>query len=81
VNPQGGNTETIKGNKQASIYAIKEVGVEENIEKSYVYVGALSPKLGRNREIKLARKSFENASQFKYLATAVTNQNLVQEEI
>jgi hypothetical protein len=28
----------------------------------------------------IANKSFENVSQFKYLVTAITNQNLIQEE-
>jgi hypothetical protein len=34
----------------------------------------------RNREIKIGIRSFENVSQFKYLGTTVTNQNLIQEE-
>jgi hypothetical protein len=37
--------------------------------------------VGENRDIKIANKSFENVSQFKYLRTTVTNQNLIQEEI
>jgi hypothetical protein len=36
---------------------------------------------GQNRDIKVANRSFENLSQFKYLGTTVTNQNLIQEEI
>jgi hypothetical protein len=36
---------------------------------------------GQNREIKLGNRSFENVSQFKYLGTTVTNQNLIQKEI
>jgi hypothetical protein len=31
--------------------------------------------------IKIGNRSFENVSQFKYLGTRVTNQNLIQEEI
>jgi hypothetical protein len=36
---------------------------------------------GHNREIKIGNRSFENVSQFKYLGTTVTIQNLIQEEI
>jgi hypothetical protein len=36
---------------------------------------------GQNREIKIGNRSFGNVSQFKYLGTIVTNQNLIQEEI
>jgi hypothetical protein len=36
---------------------------------------------GQNREIKIRNRSFANVSQFKYLGTTVTNQNLIQEEI
>jgi hypothetical protein len=37
--------------------------------------------VGRNRDIKIANRSFENVSQFKYLGTTVTNQNLIHVEI
>jgi hypothetical protein len=36
---------------------------------------------GQNWDIKIANRSFENVSQFKYLGMAVTNKNLIQEEI
>jgi hypothetical protein len=36
---------------------------------------------GQNQDIKIANTSFENVSQFKYLWTTVTSQNLIQEEI
>jgi hypothetical protein len=35
----------------------------------------------QNRDKKIANRSFENVSQFKYLGTTITNQNLIQEEI
>jgi hypothetical protein len=37
--------------------------------------------VGQNRDMTIADRSFENVSQFKYLGTTVTNQNLIQEEI
>jgi hypothetical protein len=36
---------------------------------------------GQNHDIKLANRSFENVSQFKYFGQTVTNQNFFQEEI
>jgi hypothetical protein len=37
--------------------------------------------VGQNRDIKIANRSYENVSQFKYLGMTVTNQNLIQKEI
>jgi hypothetical protein len=37
--------------------------------------------VGQNRDTKIANRSFGNLSQFKYLGTTVTNQNLIQVEI
>jgi hypothetical protein len=37
--------------------------------------------VGRNRDIKIANRSFGNVSQFKYLGMTVPNYNLIQEEI
>jgi hypothetical protein len=34
---------------------------------------------GQNSDIKIANRSFENVSQFKYFGTTVTNHNLIQE--
>jgi hypothetical protein len=36
---------------------------------------------GQNHNVKIAHRSFKNVAQFKYLGTAVTNKNLIQEEI
>jgi hypothetical protein len=36
---------------------------------------------GQNQDIKIGNRSFENVSQFRYLGTTVTNQNLIQEEM
>jgi hypothetical protein len=37
--------------------------------------------IGQDCGIKIANTSFQNVSQFKYLGTTVTNQNLIQVEI
>jgi hypothetical protein len=36
---------------------------------------------GPNHDIKIANRCFENLAQFRYLATTVTNQNLIHEKI
>jgi hypothetical protein len=42
---------------------------------------SLHQNVGQNLDVKITNRSFENVSQFKYLGTTVTNQNLIQEEI
>jgi hypothetical protein len=37
--------------------------------------------VGQSRDIKIAIRSLENVSQFRYLGTTITNQNLIQEKI
>jgi hypothetical protein len=59
----------------------KEVGLEINAEKTKYMLLSRHQNVGQNRYIKIANRSFENMSQFKYLGTTVTNQNLIQEEI
>jgi hypothetical protein len=36
---------------------------------------------GKNHDIKIGNRFFENVAQFKYLGMTITNQNLIQEEI
>jgi hypothetical protein len=36
---------------------------------------------GKNRNIKITKRSFENMILFKYLGTKVTNQNLILKKI
>jgi hypothetical protein len=58
-----------------------EIGLEVNVEKTKYMLVYRDQKAGQIRDIKTGNRLFENVSQFKYLGTTVTNQNLIQEEI
>jgi hypothetical protein len=77
----GDNIDTIKKTTETLIDASKEVGLEINVEKTKYMLLSCHQNVGQNQDIKIANRSFENVSQFKYLGTTVTNQNLIQEEI
>jgi hypothetical protein len=81
VNLLGDNIDTLKKNTETLIDVSKEVGLEINVEKTKYMLLSRHQNVGQNREIQIANRSFENVSQFKYLGTTVTNQNLIQEEI
>jgi hypothetical protein len=42
---------------------------------------SLQQNSGKNHDINVANRSFENVAQFEYLRTTVTDQYLIQEEI
>jgi hypothetical protein len=71
----------IKKNTETLIDASKEVDLEINIEKTKYMLLSHHQNAGRNRDIKIANRSFENVSQLKYFGATVTNQNVIQEEI
>jgi hypothetical protein len=81
VNLLGDNIDTIKKKMETLIDASKEVGLEINVEKSKCMLLSRHQNVGQNQDIKIAKRSFENVSQFKYFGTTVTNKNLIQEEI
>jgi sorting nexin-29 len=81
VNLLGDNMHTIHKNIETLIDASKEVGLEVNIEKTKYMLVSRDQNAGQNRDIKIANRSSENVSQFKFLGTTVTKQNLIQDEI
>jgi hypothetical protein len=81
VNLLGDNIDTKNRNTETLIDASKEIGVELNVEKTKYMLVCCDQNADKSRDVKMGNRSFENASQFKYLGTTVTNQNLIQEEI
>jgi hypothetical protein len=81
VNLLGDSMDTIEKSTETLIDASKEFGLEINIEKTKYILLSGHQNAGQNRDIEIANRSFENVSQFKYLGTTVTNQNLIQEGI
>jgi sorting nexin-29 len=81
VNLLGNNIDAINNNTETLIDASKEVGLEVNVEKTKYMLVSRDQNAGKNRDIKIRNRSFENVSQFKFLGTTVTNQNLIQKEI
>jgi sorting nexin-29 len=67
INLLGDNINTIKKNKGTLIDAGKEVGLEINVEKTKYMLLSRNQYLGKNGDIKIAKRSFENVSRFKYV--------------
>jgi hypothetical protein len=76
-----GHIDTINKNAETLIDASKEVGLEVNVEKTKYMLVSRDKSAGQNWDINIGNRSFQYVSQFEYLGTTVTNQNLIQEEI
>jgi len=63
------------------IVASKEIGLEVNADKTKYLVMSRDQNAGRSHITKVDNTSFERVEEFKYLGTALTNQNSIQEEI
>jgi ribosomal protein S2 len=82
MNLLGDNIDTIRKKKQKLLNdASKEVGLEVNTEKTEYMLLSCHQNSGQNHDTKTANRTFENVAQLRYLGTATTNQNLIQEEI
>jgi hypothetical protein len=81
VNLLGDDTDTTKKNIKILTDARKEVGLEVNAEKTKYMLLSRHQNAGQTHDINRANRSFENAAQFKYLGTTITNQTQIQEKI
>jgi hypothetical protein len=57
------------------------IGLEVNTEKTKYILLSHHQNAGQNHDITIGNRCFENVEQFRYLGTAITNRNLIQEEI
>jgi hypothetical protein len=77
VNLLGDNTDTVKKNTETLIDASKEVGLEVNTEKTKYMLLSRHQNAGQNHDMKIANK----CGKVQIIATTITNQNMIQEEI
>jgi hypothetical protein len=77
----GENIDTTRKNTETLLDASKKVGLEVNPEKIKYMLMSRSQKVGQKYSIKIANRSFEDVTKFKYLETTLTDQNCIHEEI
>jgi len=80
-NVLGGSVHTPKENAEASVVGSKELGLEENSDKTNYMVMSRDENEGRSHSMQSDNSSFERVEEFKHLGRTLTNQNSIQEEI
>jgi len=81
VNILGGSVHTVKENAEALLVATKETGLEVIADKTTYMVMSGHWNAGRGHSVKIDNSSVERVEEFKFLGTALTDQNSIQEEI
>jgi hypothetical protein len=81
VNLLGGNIDTMKKNTYALIDASKEVSLTVNMKKTEYALIFLFQNVGQDQNVQIGNRSFNIVAKLRYLRTAVTNRNLIHEEI
>jgi hypothetical protein len=77
----GDSKNNIKENTESLLVASRDVGLEINAEKTKYMIMSHHPNSGQNHNIRIANGSYESVATFKYLETALTNQNDIHDEI
>jgi len=77
----GGNVHTVKEKTEALVVATKEIGLEVNADKTKYMVMSRVRNAGRGHSVNIDNTSIERVEEFKYLATTITDQNSIREEI
>ena len=71
----------VQKNTEGLLIAIKESGLEANVDKIKYMVSSRDQNAGRSHSMKTDNRSFERVEEFKYWTTTLTHQNSIQEEI
>ena len=81
VNILGGSVHTVEKNAEALVAATKKIGLEVNAHKTKYMTLFRDQNAGQIHSMKMDNSPIERVEEFKYLGTALTNQNSIQEEI
>jgi hypothetical protein len=81
VNILGGSVQIAKENAEALVVAIKETGLEVNVDKTKYMVMVQDQNAGGSHNMKIDNSSIERVEEFKYLGTMLTNQNSIQQKL
>jgi len=81
VNTLRRSVQTINENADTLVVASKEIGLEVDADKTKYTVMFRDQNTGHSQSMKTDNSSFARMEEFKYLGTALTNQNSIQEEI
>jgi len=81
VNILAGSMHTLKENAEALVAATREIGLEVSADKTKYMVMSRDQNAGRIHSVRTDNSTFERVEEFKYLGTALKNQNSITEEI